>query len=51
VTLLEALRDAHARVTRALDALQVGELDLAELLLDDLAADVWSLIKREETPR
>ena len=45
---LEAVRDAYARVVRALEAVRDGELGLAEQILDDLAADLWKVIEREE---
>ena len=38
---MEAVGDARARVTRALEALRDGERDFADQLLDDLAADLW----------
>ncbi len=41
--ILPAFQDARARVTRALEALQDGDSLLAEQILDDLAADLWSL--------
>ena len=42
---LEALRDAHARTVRILEACEVGEYEFAELALDDLAADLWTAIE------
>lgn len=43
------LRDAQARITRALEALQDGESDLAVQLLDDLGHDLWQQVEREES--
>jgi hypothetical protein len=43
------LRDALARVTRAAEALQDGELDFAAQTLEDLAADLWEQIERKDT--
>jgi hypothetical protein len=43
-----SLRDALARIVRAKDALQDGELDLAYAILDDLAQDLWTEIERLE---
>jgi hypothetical protein len=48
VTGVELLRDALARVIRASEALEDGELLLAEAILDDLAADLWAEIERRE---
>ena len=45
---LEAVRDAHARVVRANEAIHDGELGLAAQILDDLAADLAKVIEREE---
>jgi hypothetical protein len=42
------LRDALARVIRANEALQDGELQLAAAILDDLEADLWTQIERLE---
>jgi hypothetical protein len=42
------LRDALARVIRTSEALQDGERLLAEAILDDLAADLWTEIERLE---
>ena len=42
------LRDALARIIRASEALQDGDLPLAEGILDDLAADLWAAIERGE---
>jgi hypothetical protein len=44
----DALRDAYARTVRAWEALRDGDLGLAEQILDDLAADLWSVIEHEE---
>jgi hypothetical protein len=44
---IEALRDAMARVVRALEALRDGDVFFAEELLDDLAHDIWNMIERE----
>ncbi len=46
--LVFVLRDALARVIRAQEALQDGELDLADAILDDLQADLWTEIERLE---
>jgi hypothetical protein len=43
-----ALRDAHARVVRALEAVRDGDLELAEHLLDDLGEDLWRRVERRE---
>ena len=45
---LDALRDALARVTRAIEAMRDGDRELAEQLLDDLTADLWAVLEREE---
>ena len=45
---VRALRDALARVIRASDALQDGELDLAAAILEDLQSDLWTEIERLE---
>jgi hypothetical protein len=45
---LAALRDAHARVLRALEALRDGDRGFAETVLDDLSDDLWRIIEREE---
>jgi hypothetical protein len=47
VTLLEA-KDAHARATRITEAIRDGELELAFMLADDLAHDLWQIVEREE---
>ena len=44
----DALRDAYARAVRALEAIRDGDLELAEQILDDLTADLWRVIEREE---
>ena len=46
--LVLVLRDALARIVRASDALQDGELDLAAALLKDLQSDLWTEIERLE---
>ena len=51
VTALEALQDAHPRITRALEAMMDGELGFAEHLLDDLGGDLWGVIERLELER
>jgi hypothetical protein len=43
-----ALEDALARVTRALEAIRDCEFELAEFLLDDLAAELWKTIETRE---
>lgn len=48
MTALEALRDAHARVTRVLEAIADGDTGFAAQVLDDLAADLWRVIERLE---
>lgn len=40
-----ALRDGLARVTRALEAIQDGDPELAWQILDDLAQDLLPLIQ------
>lgn len=41
----ELVRDAHARVVRALEALRDGDHDFADQLLDDLSADLWTSVE------
>jgi hypothetical protein len=45
---LAALRDAHARVLRALEALRDGDRGFADHVLDDLAHDLWTVIEAGE---
>jgi hypothetical protein len=47
-TALPALKDALARVRRALDAFHDGDLDFCEAILVELAADLWPMIERLE---
>lgn len=42
------LRDAMARVRRALEALADGDHGLAEQILDDLTDDLWRQIEQFE---
>jgi hypothetical protein len=42
------LRDAMSRVQRALDALRDGDREFATDILDDLVADLWNVVEREE---
>ena len=42
------LRDAHARVTRAREAILDGDTGFAEHVLDDLGADLWRVSERAE---
>jgi len=44
----QALQDALARTRRALEALLVGDIGLAEAMLDDLGHDLWNVIERME---
>jgi hypothetical protein len=44
---VDVRRHALASVTPGLEALQDGELDLAEQILDDLGAGLWSVMERE----
>jgi hypothetical protein len=48
VLTVELLRGVLARVIRAGEALEDGELLLAEAILDDLGADLWAEIERRE---
>jgi hypothetical protein len=45
---LPTARNASARVTRALEAVQDGECDFAHRILDDLATDLWRLVEALE---
>jgi hypothetical protein len=45
---VELLRDVLARVVRASEALQDGELDFLAGLLHDLADDLWREVERLE---
>jgi hypothetical protein len=47
-SLLEAVRDAHARAVRIVEAIRDGELELAVMLADDLAHDLWGIVERKE---
>lgn len=47
MNLVEVLHDVRARITRAIEAVQDGDLELAVTILDDLDHDVWLLIERE----
>jgi hypothetical protein len=42
------LRDAHSRVTRALEALEDGDSSFAVQTLEDLGADLWRVIEKLE---
>ena len=42
------LRDALARVERAIEAAADGDYLFAGSILDDLAADLWRLVERVE---
>jgi len=42
------VRDAQARVVRALEALRDGDREFAEQVLDDLAHELWEEIERQE---
>jgi hypothetical protein len=41
-------RDTLARVIRASDALEDGELDLVAAILEDLQTDLWTEIEKRE---
>jgi hypothetical protein len=43
-----SLRDIMARITRALEALEDGDRELVEQLLDDLQAELWRAVELEE---
>ncbi len=43
-----SLRDIMARITRALEAIAVGDVVLGEQILDDLVHDVWQAIESKE---
>jgi hypothetical protein len=43
------LCDAFARVTRALEALEDGDVAFAERVLEDLASDLWTAVERDCT--
>jgi hypothetical protein len=47
-TPVAVLRGVHARVTRLVDALDVGDLEFMRIALDDLAADLWSMVEAEQ---
>jgi hypothetical protein len=48
VTLLQALRDALARIQRATEALRDGDREFADWILDDLITDISKVLEREE---
>jgi hypothetical protein len=48
LTLVDAVRDAHVPAVRIVEAIRDGDLELALMLADDLAHDLWQIVEREE---
>ena len=45
---LHQFGDLHARVTRLVEALDVGDMEFLRIALDDLQADLWRQVEAED---